>query len=295
MLFRGLFVLHLPFLPLKETVAVRLKRAILLLNLELKIPGGAAHGLCSPQVGGSLMRLTGLARGRFETVSDLLRPRLPYRAHLGTPGHGSGVYTVMKYSWLGVPAATRGGRRVASRKPWPGRTCRPRRSRWRGLCLGRAGPGAERSGSRSAPGQAGPRQRFLAFQRVGVLSNLGHGILPHFKPVIDRRRCTRGTVTTTELNCAPCSDLRGRGRRAPACHLASPGGRPAPPGSLTLHLNKFERSVKWLGWGAGGAGAGVWVWFFFFWKRFRGDLIKTGGGAGGAQDAAAQVPGAPGR
>lgn len=32
------------FLSLKETVAVHLKRAILLLNLELKIPGGAAHG-----------------------------------------------------------------------------------------------------------------------------------------------------------------------------------------------------------------------------------------------------------
>lgn len=147
-LFRGLFVLHLPFLPLKETVAVRLKRAILLLNLELKIPGGAAHGLCSPQVGGSLMRLTGLARGRFETVSDLLRPRLPYRAHLGTPGHGSGVYTVMKYSWLGVPAATRGGRRVASRKPWPeslaGSLSGP----------GRAGSGAERQSVR--PGAGGP-------------------------------------------------------------------------------------------------------------------------------------------
>lgn len=43
------------FLCFKEVVAVHLKRAILMLNLELKIPGEAAHGLCSPQVGGSFM------------------------------------------------------------------------------------------------------------------------------------------------------------------------------------------------------------------------------------------------
>lgn len=50
-----LFLLHFFFfLSFKEVVAVHLKiLKILLLNLELKIPGGAAYGLCSPQVGGS--------------------------------------------------------------------------------------------------------------------------------------------------------------------------------------------------------------------------------------------------
>lgn len=53
-----------PRLSFKEVVAVHLKRAILLLNLALKIPGGAAHGLYTPQAGGcfTCVFITGLER-----------------------------------------------------------------------------------------------------------------------------------------------------------------------------------------------------------------------------------------
>lgn len=57
--------------------AFKKSNAIFLLNLELKIPGGAAHGLCSPQVGGSFVPLTGLARGEIRNCIRLASPASP--------------------------------------------------------------------------------------------------------------------------------------------------------------------------------------------------------------------------
>lgn len=141
------------FLSLKETVAVHLKRAILLLNLELKIPGGAAHGLCSLQVGGSLMCqfLTGLARGKMRNCvriapspSPLPRVTQYAEAQLG------GVYIGHEILLAGSPCA------ASRERPdrLEGNLCRGGPAAgagvavgvfvsalpWRSVCPGQAGP-----------------------------------------------------------------------------------------------------------------------------------------------------------
>lgn len=137
------FFLSLSF---KEVVAVHLKGAVLLLNLELKIPSGSAHGLCSPQAGCSFtcVFITGLEKEviwNFVRIASTASP-LP-RVPVCTEAQGSGVDA-------GHANMARTEKALSEARPEPvsGRTCPQRRA----LCLRPAG--RQRS---AVGGSAGPR------------------------------------------------------------------------------------------------------------------------------------------
>lgn len=137
----------------------------------------------------------------------------------------------------------------------------------------------------SEPCRAVPAERcrcaFPAVPREDVVSNLGRSILPGFKPVIHRGWCTRGTATTTELNCALRSDLWRSPAKSTSLSARFNLAALQPPDRPTFGLSTSEKRGEF--------GArfvrlclgdflhlfGFFVGFFFlFWKRCGCDFIK---------------------